>query len=299
MEALSEGSKSAPTSFGTLRCREIAPADVEAIVSLLHAGFPGRGRPFWAAALGRMTRRATPPGYPKYGYLLEYDGSPVGTILLLYSYFVVNKRVAVRCNVSSWYAVSDFRSYASILTSYALRNKQVTYFNITPDPKTIPILKLQGYVEYCGGEFICVPAFLRQEEDCKVYFASDRAISGTRLSEWESNLLRDHREYGCISVICRSAGRHYPFVFIKRRKMGFISWAQLAYCTDMEDFIRFAGALGRFLLKQGITMMAVDADVPLKGIFGWYRHGGPKFSKGPEVLRLGDIAYSERAIFGF
>ena len=117
-----------------IRCREIGTADIDGIVNLLTSGFrnPHRTRDFWVRALKRLSEHPTPPGFPKYGYLLDCKGTPVGVILLIFSSILVNGETRIRCNVSSLYVEPAFRGYAAMLVSRALKHKHVTYFNITP-----------------------------------------------------------------------------------------------------------------------------------------------------------------------
>jgi hypothetical protein len=49
---------------------------------------------------------------------------------------------------------------------------------------------------------------------------------------------------------------------------------------------------------RGLPLIVIDANGPVKGLIGWYSKGAPKYFKGPDPARLGDIAYSERALFG-
>src|SRR5690242_14267315 len=142
----------------SLRCREIGSADVDRIADLLTRGFPVRSREFWLRALKRLSEHPTPPGFPKYGYLLECNGNPVGVILLIHSHIEIRGEMRIRCNLSSWYVERSYRIYGAILVSQALKHREVTYFNITPDPSTLPILEAQGYVRYCSGRFISIPS---------------------------------------------------------------------------------------------------------------------------------------------
>ena len=61
-----------------VRCREISERDIDAIVDLLTRGFAGRPSDYWRRGLRRQTGRKVPEGYPRYGYLLEVAGRPVG-----------------------------------------------------------------------------------------------------------------------------------------------------------------------------------------------------------------------------
>ncbi len=131
-----------------------------------------------------------------------------------------------------------------MLISMALRHKGVTYSNVTPDPRTWPILKAQGYKQYSSGTFIAVPALRARSRGCRVEMFGPDVRPGQDLQASEIELLAAHARYGCYSLICRSAGRRQPFVFAPRRRFGVVPVAHLFYCRDVEDFVRLAGPLG-------------------------------------------------------
>jgi hypothetical protein len=116
---------------------------------------------------------------------------------------------------------------------------------------------------------------------------------------FERDILLQHGALGCISVWCVSAGRAYPFVFRPRTVKKLIPCARLIYCRDIGDFSRFAGPLGRYLARRGKPLVVVDADAPLPGLIGMFRGGRmPKYFKGAQRPRLGDLAYTEFAVMG-
>jgi hypothetical protein len=281
-----------------IRCREIGADDIRAVVNLLAIGFRGRPRNFWMRALKRLSEHPTPPGLPRYGYLLESSGTPVGVILLIFSSIAVSGEPGIRCNVSSWYVEPAFRGYAAMLVSRALKHKHVTYFNLTPAPNTLPILQAHGYVRYCAGRFISIPALCLRSYGAPVEPVSSETCPDEDLSASEIHLLRAHAKYGCMSLICSSANRRHPFVFVTGRSR-MVPYAYLAYCRDLEDFARFAGPLGRFLAWRGYPLVVLDSNGPVRGLIGRYSASFPKYFKGPDQPRVGDLAYSERVMFGF
>ena len=117
-----------------LRCRQIAEADLDAVIALLARGFPNRGQRFWRRAFAQLSQREPPRGLPKYGYLLENDESPVGVLLLICATMQTADTTNTRCNLSSWYVEPEFRAYAPLLVAQALRHKDVTYLNVSPAP---------------------------------------------------------------------------------------------------------------------------------------------------------------------
>ncbi len=66
----------------------------------------------------------------------------------------------------------------------------------------------------------------------------------------------------------------------------------------MSEFIRFANALGRYLLFRSGPICVVDAMERLPGLVGWFfsGRGPPKYFKGPAPPSLGDLAYSELVV---
>jgi hypothetical protein len=68
------------SAAASLRCRQIEEGDIEAVALLLAHGFRTHDLQFWLEAFAHLGRHATPPGLPKYGYLLESDGRPVGAV---------------------------------------------------------------------------------------------------------------------------------------------------------------------------------------------------------------------------
>ena len=123
------------------RFREILESDLDAIGDLLTRGFQHRSRDYWMRGLHRQAVRPLPPGAPRYGYLIENDGTPVGCLLMIYSSKIIDDEIATCCNVSSWYVDPAFRNYAALFASMTQKRKDITYFNVTPAVATWPILK--------------------------------------------------------------------------------------------------------------------------------------------------------------
>jgi hypothetical protein len=276
------------------RCREISAADIDRIVSLLDRAFPHPSG-HWVHALKRLSEHSTPTGFPKYGYLLECNDTPVGVILLIYSSIPVNGQIRIRCNICSWYVEPAFRSYAAMLASHVRGHKDVTYVNVSAAPHTWPILEASGYVRYCSGLFAAIPALGARSYDARVKVIGPDICRDADLEPAELKLLLAHANYGCITLTCSSVNGTYPFVFM-RRKYGLLPFAYLMYCRDLEDFVRFARPLGRFLAGCGIPVVLLDSNGPVPGLIGKYFNGYAKYFKGPDQPRLGDLAYTEVAM---
>jgi len=282
-----------------IRCRQIAEADAPAVVGLLTRGFPSRSRQFWVHALEQMTRHEPPPELPKYGYLLESGGTVVGAILTICSAMRSGDEIATRCNLSSWYVEPEFRAYAALLIAQTLKHKNVTYLNVSAAPHTWPIIEAQGFARYSDGIVIAFPALngLCGGKNVKVFGAQQPPA--VDFDPFDQEILSQHAALGCISLWCATAERAYPFVFRPRSAKHVIPCAQLIYCSDVADFVRFAGPIGRYLAWRGRPLVIIDSNAPVPGLFGVFRSGKmPKYFKGPQRPRLGDLAYTEYAVLG-
>ena len=282
-----------------IRCREIGLADLGAIADLLARGFPIRSRDYWIDGLRRMSAREVPDGFPRFGYLLDHEGTAVGALLLIHIARDDDGCTSIRCNLSSWYVEPAFRSYAPMLTKVAQRHKDVTYVNISAAQWTWRAIEAQGFRRYCGGLFFSLPAVSRPLKGMRVEVVRQDPLTVAGLSEAHVALLARHAAYGCLSLVCRAAdGSAFPFVLqpMRIRRIAPLSM-QLIYCTDVADYVACAGAIGRFLLWRGRISVALDANGRMKGLVGLYRERR-KYFKGPHCPRLADLSDSELVIYG-
>jgi len=115
----------------------------------------------------------------------------------------------------------------------------------------------------------------------------------------ERELLAMHHDYGCLGLWCVTAERAHPFVFMPRWVKGVVPCAQLIYCRNIQDFVRFARPIGRYLAMRGRPLVIVDSNGPIAGLVGAYLDGkAPKYFKGPRRPSFGDLAYTEAVMFG-
>jgi hypothetical protein len=287
-----------------IRCREIGAADLDAVAELLTRGFAGRSHDYWMSGLKRQGAREMPEGYPRFGYLLDHEGSPVGVLLLLlYSAREEDGETVIRCNLSSWYVEPAFRNYAPMLTKIAQRHKDVTYINISPASWTWRIIEAQGFRSYCNGLFVSFPALSRGASSLTVEIVSRHVRELEGLSTSETALLARHAACGCLSILCRAAdGRAFPCILqpmrIRRGQLAPPAM-QLIYCHDIADYIACAGSIGRFLLWRGKIAIVLDANHRMEELTGFYTEArGRKYFKGPQCPRLGDLPDTELVIYG-
>lgn len=287
-------------SQAKIRCRQIGVSDLDTVIDLLERGFPRRNRAYWTRGLDRQAKRAVPCGLPRFGYMLESDEVAVGVLLLLFTSFDKGGRTEIRCNLSSWYVEPTYRSFASLLVTVALRHKGVTYVNISPAQHTWPIIEAFGFAPYCTGQFTAAPWLNPPRRRVRVREVPPGESAGVALPGPEHELMAAHAGYGCLALVCSAPDGDHPFIFQR-----FMRWRdrvpcmRLIYCREVSEFVRFAGPLGRHLLRRGIPWVVLDSNGPVPGLVGFYQDvKGRKFFKGPDKPRLGDLAYTELPLFG-
>ena len=263
-------------------------SDIQSAISLLKKGFAQQDPNFWNRAIQRLDDHHTPPNVPKYGYVLENNGSLVGLLLLIHS----SVRNSIRCYTSGFYVEPEFRPYGPLLDAVATARKDVTYINITALAPTRQLMEPFGFAPYVQGSFIFVPALCRPRPGVHV----TETVEG--LPPWEAQLLQDHTRYGCLSLVCHAPDGAHPFVFAQRKRRG-MGQARLTYCRSREEFVEFAGSLGRYLARRRFFLVSLNADKPISGLSGVCRDGWPKYYKGSNRPHLGDEAYSDRVLFEY
>jgi hypothetical protein len=284
-------------SLTPARCRRILDDDIRGVVELLRKGFRLRSRAYWLRAFDRLAQHPTPAAMPKYGYLLESAGTPVGVLLLISSKIQDGDTFTIRCNVSSWYVEPKFRSLAPLLALQATRKTNITYLNTSPAEHTLPTVEAQGFSRFSDGQFVA-SVFPSSRRRSPAEVVGCDTTPNAYFEQFEQHLLLAHAEYGCISIWCTTSGRAYPFVFLPRVVKYVVPCVQLIYCQCLEDFVRFAQPIGSYLASRGWPFVLIDSKGPIRGLAGKYFDGiAPKYFKGSVSPRLGDLAYTEGAMF--
>jgi hypothetical protein len=290
------GSSPAPN----VRCREIVASDYDELLAVLLKGFPEWSREHCVRAIERLAGHTSPPGFPKYGYVLVADGTIVGVVLTIISSMTVNGQDRVRINVANWYVDPAYRGFATMLTSPLRAYKKATHLNVSPAPHTWVMLEALGYRRFCTGGFFALAALSGRSVTAAVRRVTTEVAPAADLSPSEAELLRAHAALGCICVLCEWENQRYPFVFLPtniRWKGVPVPYAQLIYCRDFEAYVQLAGPLGRYLLRHGLPLVLSDANGPVPGLIGRYVNWGVKFARGPFPPHLGDLSYTERVMF--
>jgi hypothetical protein len=272
-----------PQQISRVHCRPIADSDLNALADLLSRGFPATRRSTWTNGFARWQQLPTVEGMPRFGYLLDGGVGPVGVILLISS----RRGDRVMVNLSSWYVEPGWRAHSTMLIGLATKLKHVTYLDASPAPHTWRMLQAQGFSLYNFGRsaVFALPGRGHVSQD----IPDDLP---------EAQLLGDHRKLGLISLVVEKDGMVSPFVFKPRMlKTLPIPVMDVLFTRSPDDFRRCAPALAKYFLRRGSLAFLIDGD--MEGHLSHYVEGKePRYFKGPWRPMLGDLAYTEKVLFG-
>lgn len=264
-----------------VRCRLIEENDLDGLADLLTRGFPQTRRDYWTKGFARWKRLAAVPEMPRFGYLLDSGFGPVGAILMISS----RRGGQVITHLCGWHVDPQWGSQAVQLISQATRLRQVTYVSATPAPQTWRLLQMQGFSPYNFGRTLVFAPPGRgrvSEQSCKELP--------------EAQIMRDHRAMGWICLTVERDGIVSPFVF-RPQRVGTLPVMEVLFCRGAEDLKRCAPALARYFLPRGSLGFLIDGDMAC--LLSHYAEGSePRYFKGPTRPLLGDLAYTEKAVFG-
>ncbi len=271
-----------PQAAARVRCRPIADADLDGLADLLTRGFPAARRQYWTDGFAQWRNLPVVEGVPRYGYVLDGGLGPVGVILLISS----QRDGHIISNLSSWYVEPQWRAHSTLLISLATRLRHVTYLNASPAPHTWRTLQAQGFEPYNFGR-------------SAVFALPGRGAVRAAIPDDlpEAQLLRDHRAMGWTSLVVEKDGLVSPFVLKPRRlDKPPAPVMDVMFCRGPEDLRRCAPALAKYFLPRGRLGFLIDGRQP--GIAHYVDGKEPRYFKGPWRPILGDLAYTEKVIFG-
>ncbi len=284
-----------------LTVREIEVDDHTAVAAYLGASI-GYPQSYFEALFAILRAKVVPPGYPRYGYVARVGQRVIGAILLIFTKVENHGVWSTRCHVTSWCVDKQYRTLAAALFVRGFKFRDVTYINISAGPGVRLIIQAQGFKEYSRGEFVFSPFahILRRPSIARARILDWRVEPDATCDSYDSQVVRDHGAYGCLSFWCIHEKRAYPFVFHERVYKSMIPGVQLLYCRDIDSLVRLVGPVSRFLARRGKLFVAVDANGPVAGLTGHYLTGTePRYFKGSAQPRLGDLAYTQKALLPF
>lgn len=278
----------------TLQIRDIAEADLGAVVTLLAEGFPRRPAAYWQRALTILATRPAVGDLTRFGYILETEGTIDGVIL------VISSKVGdtVRRNLSSWYVRERSRGSAVFLFKRAIRERNCTYLNLSPSETARPIALALGFRAYTAGTLLLDTraAVLLGGLVIRPLAPGDRAA----LPEAEQEMIDRHLSCGCAGLVL---GEGEIALYRRGRLKGLVPSAQFVQGRP-ATLLAAAPGLMRALAIRGIPVALVDMplgisqETPLPFWARTFPERAVRFAKGLDWPEAGDLRDTEIALFG-
>jgi hypothetical protein len=274
--------------------REIAEDDLDAVCGLLVEGFPQRSYGYWAKGLTNLSSLAPVEGFPKYGYLVDADYTIQGVLLTITSDHGVH---GAWTNFSSWYVRKEYRHFATILFTQALKLRNTTFLNPSPSKRIIPILKAFGFEPYTIGT---VALDLRRAIRKPPPRGEVRRLGVdelARLSEREGRTAEDHMRMGCDVLYLQTDDREGLLIHRRKWIKRSLPCSQVIF-TEPDLMGQLVAPVMRALGSRGSLLALCDIDEAPDPSIGHVFARGIRYFKGVDAPSVGDLTYSELAVFG-
>ncbi len=272
--------------------REITAQDLPAIPGLLCEGFPSTTPGFWVRALDALSKRAPVPDLPRYGIVLDNDGTLDGVMLMVSH----ESGEATYCNLSSWYVRDSHRGLATFMFGHALRTKGVTFLDCSPTPGVVPIIEKFGFQPYTGGSLLLDPRVaLKRGPTVSRLTRADLA----QIEPAERARLDAHLDYGCQGFLAHDAkGAPTPILYRVARLKRHIPVARFVHGAP-DAILAHAGSILRHLIARAVPLALVDWPAQTEAPFGRALPSyGVRYRRGETAPALGDLLDTEYAVFG-
>ena len=282
-----------------VNCREIEEADLPSVIECLTWGFPGRSSAYWSRGLEALGKLPQIANFPRFGQLLEADGRIVGVLLQIFSRRGGGVDGQARCNLSSWCVDPDYRTYAMVLHRRSVSRREAIFLNISPARHTLKTIEAFGFRRHAEGQLFFAPLLSRRGAGVRLIEYDDAVPEAALLPAHERQLLADHTRLGCRALIGIRQGTAIPFVLQWRTIWRGLPGAHVIYSRSERELVDFAPALGSYCLRRGRLAVVVDANGPVRGLFGFFvGNREPRYFKGPEQPAPSDLAYTELVVLG-
>lgn len=274
--------------------REITHNDLEAVRELLVEGFPLRRNEYWVKGLANLGSLRPMEGFPRYGYLVDVDGAAQGLMLTITSDRGVQ---GTRTNFSSWYVREGYRQFATFLFRHALKLKNTTFLNLSPSEHILPILNAFGFKPYTKGVVMVDLRTATRARSTRGLVQRLGMDDLSSLPETEGQIAEDHFRMGCDVLRLETDARSGLLIHRRKWIKRLLPCSQVIY-ADPGLIAELAGMVMRALASRGSVLALWDADYTREPAVGRVFARSIRYFKGADAPPVGDLSYSELAVFG-
>lgn len=275
--------------------REISFEALDTILPILSRGFPAMRAGGWAAAIGRLRRFGAADPKARAAYLLEHKGRGVGVILTIPSSRTDDSEAAPRriVNLSSWYIDPDYRWRAPRMLQSVTASDATLYTDLTATPPVRAMIERFGFRGWTEGTLVFVLPRFAVGFAKGSYVVPLRDLPPDAFAGPIRRLLDQHAALDCVVGGLWDGAALRPVAFSRKTYRG-IRAARLVFANDRATIFAHLPAISRFLLREQILVLAVNADrrERIAGSIFMLR-SAPAFYKGATPPAPCDLAFSE------
>ena len=275
--------------------RPVAFQSLDETLPLLTRGFPGTPRSSWVAGIDRLKRYGAGDPSARAAYLLEAGGQDVGVILAIPS---TRQRTGGKessiVNLSSWYIDPEHRWRGPRMLQKVVASDSTIYTDLTPTAQVRTMIGHFGFQSWTEGTLLFVLPWMAIGRTGDSQVVPLHKLAPDSLDPSVQRMLEDHAAAGCTAVALWDGNALHPLIFSRTTRRG-LGVGRLIYADDRGIVTSHMAAIARFLLRQKIVLLAVNADRQdhSGGIFT--QRLPQAFFKGRSAPPPCDLAYSEYA----
>ena len=237
--------------------RSASEADIDGICSLLHSKMNSK------IPVERWRKLMTYEWLkdkPEFGRIVEADGQVLGFCGMVYSDRLLGDeatglRKERMVSMSSWYLDRSLRGMGlgrDMLVS-SIADPMMTYATLTNSRKPLAIQDSAGLRVLEDHRFLW-----RKNSTASLNVLRDSQAIRERVVAHEQVLLDDMASQPLTAILLQADGRENLLFFSVKRKAEHITWFDLMYASDYDQFSRYAQRLADVLLPDSPSVLAAD-----------------------------------------
>jgi fatty-acyl-CoA synthase len=250
--------------------RPAGSADIEPLCRFLHRGSIGSAMP--PGSWQRLFDYKWLDNKPDLGLMLTVGNEIVGFLGAVYARRKIGTKTGLVCNLTSWYVLPDYRSWAAELLFEMMHNNQITFTALTPSIVVQQMLDAMGFA-ILETQKMALPPFYHVNtlRERRPLIEFDPDIVRRSLDDAQQRILDDHAPYDCLQLSL-SEGSEHAFLVVKRRTRGIASlnrlfstsaktpYSEVLYCSNAHLLARHLERVKLAIMREQRTFFLVCSE---------------------------------------
>jgi fatty-acyl-CoA synthase len=250
--------------------RPARPADIEPLCRFLRQGSIGSAVP--PGGWQRLFDYKWLDDKPDLGLMLTVGNEIVGFLGAVYARRKIGTKTGIVCNLTSWYVLPEYRSWAAELLFEIVRNNQITFTALTPSIVVKQILDAMGFAILETRKMALPPFYhVNASRHRRPSISFDLEIVRRSLDDAQQCIFDDHAPYECLQLSL-SEGSEHAFLVVKRRTRGIVSlnrlfstsakmpYSEVLYCSNASLLARHLERVKLAIMRQQRTVFLVCSE---------------------------------------